>query len=145
MSRALLTLVLTALALAGCDGAGTDAGKGAPEAPARPGGRGQDSNKDGRVTLDEARAAQRRMLERFDADRDGKLGFAEIEAMPERMAGRIDRLDADGDREVTSAEMDAAAEARFRRRDKDGDGVLSGEELRTDRRREPGSRESTPL
>ncbi len=145
MSRVSLAVALLVVALAGCDRVAPGEGKGAPQVPGQPGSRNQDANNDGRVTLEEARAGQRRMLERFDADRDGKLSFSEIEAMPERMAGRIDRLDANGDREVTAAEMDAAAEARLRRRDKDGDGVLTGEEMRAGRQREPGSRESTPL
>ena len=138
----LLFAAASLLVLAACS-QGSDAAPPA-DAPAadEAGGRGdergrrQDLNGDGRVTRQEARAAQKRMIERVDADGDGTLSAEEVAALPERMARRMQRMDADGDGAVTAAELEQSAEARFRRRDDDGDGVLSGEEL--ERRRGGG-------
>lgn len=135
------------LLLAACSQASPGGqGDGGAQGQGWRGGRNQDANNDGRVTLDEARTAQRRTFDRFDANHDGSLSFEEIEAMPERLADRMDRMDTDADREVSRAEIDKAAEERFRRRDKNGDGVLSGEERRYVRERDTsGQRPAEPL
>lgn len=141
MLRRLLIASVALLSVAACTKPGA-----APKGDAAESGRrSQDANKDGKVTLEEARAAQKRMFDRFDTNHDGKLAFEEIEAMPERLAGRMDRMDKNGDREISGDELAGAADDRFRRRDKNGDGVLTGDEARSGRDRAPGSRASTPL
>ena len=143
MTRPLIA-VLASLTLAACSQA---ADKGAPEA-----GKGewrgarQDANGDGKVTLDEAKAGQTRLLERADTNRDGKIGLEELEALPERMAARLDRMDANQDREVTRAAMDGAAVEPFERRDANKDGVLTGDETRMGRRdRDTPDGDSSPV
>jgi len=138
MLRAFLVVSLAVVSLAGCGKPGAPKGEAAES-----GRRSQDANHDGKVTLEEARAAQKTMFDRFDSNHDGKLGLDEIEAMPERLADRMDRMDKNGDREISGDELASAADDRFHRRDKNGDGVLTGDEMRYGR--EPGSRASTPL
>ncbi|MBD3677623.1 MAG: EF-hand domain-containing protein [Rhodobacteraceae bacterium] len=78
----------------------------------------------------------------FDADGDGLITRAEAEARAETLAGdRIAEVDADGNGEITAAEIEASilakaadraaemAERMIERRDRNRDGVLSGEEL----------------
>ena len=134
MTRFLITACAAALSLAACNQAAPARADSAADAPSgeRRGPR-QDANGDGKVTLDEAKAGQKRLLDRADKNRDGKVGLEELEALPERMAERLDRMDANGDREVTRAEMEAAAVERFNRRDENKDGVLTGDEMRMGR------------
>jgi hypothetical protein len=141
-----MAALLTLIALGACSQAAPSA-KGGDAPAGRDGRRSADANHDGKVTLDEAKAAQKRMFDRFDTNHDGKLSFEEIEAMPERMADRMDRMDANGDRDISADEIAKAAEDRFHRRDKNGDGVLSGDEMRFGRERDSttGGPASTPL
>lgn len=82
-----------------------------------------DGNGDGKISLDElkaqhmARIEERatematRMMERMDSDGDGQLTAAElaVPAPPAQMIGRVfDRLDTDGDDAVSRAEVEAA-------------------------------------
>lgn len=138
MIRTLIAAAAAVLAVSACSQPAET-----PVPDADPGeGRGarQDANGYGKVTLDEAKAGQTRLLERADANRDGKVDLAELEGLPERMSDRLDRMDANQDREVTRAELEAAAESRFQRRDTNGDGVLSGDEMLM-RRRGEGARD----
>jgi len=112
----------------------------APSGQAGRGGRTQDADGDGQVTLEEAKAVQRRILTRADTDKDGTVTAAEAQALPERMAARLTRLDTNGDGSVTGAELDALSEQRFKRRDANKDGVLTGEEMQ--RRGGRGERET---
>jgi len=74
------------------------------------------------------------MFERLDADGDGAISRAEIDAAP---AARFAEADANGDGKVTvdeiAAMMRAQADARAARmlslRDADGDGALSADEM----------------
>jgi len=74
-----------------------------------------DINGDGLLSLDElqrrgsekANARAARMLERLDADSDGKLSAAELSAAP-RQARMFERLDTNADGAITQAEFDAA-------------------------------------
>jgi len=142
MTRILIVAAAAAVSLAACNQTGAPSAEKAGDAPSgeRRGFR-QDANGDGKVTLDEARAGQKRLLERADTNGDGKVGLEELEVLPERMADRLDRMDADGDREITRAEIEAAAVARFHRRDANRDGVLTGDEMRMPRR---GDRAGNP-
>ncbi|OBY28376.1 EF-hand domain-containing protein [Leisingera sp. JC1] len=78
-------------------------------------------------------------FEEIDADGNGEVSKAEIEAMKE---ARFAKADADGDGKLTLDEMQAHAQARANERaahmlerfDKDGDGALSKDELPQPRR-----------
>ncbi len=93
----------------------------APEPAHGPRGDGEwfnrlDTNRDGAITQDEAKAASAERIaksfERFDANHDGMITRDEM-----RAAG-----------EARREEMKAEAAARFKAADKNGDGLLSKEE-----------------
>lgn len=116
-----------------------------------------DTDHDGKVTLAEFKAMesarQTRMFARMDANKDGKIVQAEMEAARQRMeaegrgpppggrpggGGFLMRLDANHDGAVTRAEMAAATEQRFRMADTNQDGWLSKGELLMMRQRMRG-------
>ncbi|UWQ78235.1 EF-hand domain-containing protein [Leisingera sp. S132] len=78
-------------------------------------------------------------FEEIDADGNGEVSKAEIEAMKD---ARFAKADADGDGKLTLEEMQAHAQARasehaahmLERFDKDGDGALSKDEMPQPRR-----------
>jgi hypothetical protein len=94
-----------------------------------------DADRDGRVTAAEIDARRKARFAAADADGDGRLGAAEFDAMrrateTERMAAR---LDADGDGFLTEAELAAREPRMLNRLDADGDGVLTRDEALTAR------------
>lgn len=120
-----------------------------------PGGPRQDPdlNHDGKVTFDEfKKMAADRMLDRLDANKDGKVSKAEMQAMVSRMAGfgppdaaqrmqaRFAKEDVNHDGFLTRAEIEAGARTRFDEADTNHDGWLSKDEMLTMRqnRRGPG-------
>ena len=147
-----LLCVMAALAAAGTmavQAADEPKPEGRPEGGRGP-GMNLDKDGDGKVTVAEfaAGSAERskRRFEHADADQDGKVTEAELKEVAQRFAGRP----ADGDRPrpemPTFAELDtnkdaavtpeeyaafslAKAEARAKELDKNGDGVLSKDEV----------------
>ncbi|MEX3014617.1 EF-hand domain-containing protein [Gymnodinialimonas hymeniacidonis] len=107
-----------------------------------------DADGNGAVTLEELQAAGEARFARADTDGDGALsreeliarGEARIEARVDRM---LERLDANGDGQLTEAEMEEAREGRghrhgrggpspermFERLDADGDGSVTEAEF----------------
>ena len=92
-----------------------------------------------------------RQSERFmaaDTDGDGRIGKAELAAVPRRggrdPARRFDRMDVDHDGFVDRSEVRAALTRRFRRMDRNGDGLLSGEERVARRGKRAGAANGTP-
>ena len=103
------------------------------------------------------------MFERADTDGSGGLSEAEMRAAhdvrrakmkdrggrearhgrrgPSRGMAMLRRADANGDKIVTRAEFDAAAEARFNRADTDGSGVVTAEERQAAREARKANRE----
>ena len=88
------------------------------------------------------RGGERAAFEEVDADGDGAVTRAELEAhRAARAAERFARFDADGDGLVTEAELTARGRARAAERagrlidrlDADGDGALSAAEMSTSR------------
>ena len=142
-----------------------------PPAAASQGGRGpgalfdeMDTNKDGRVTWDEAWTFVQRRFASADSDRDGALTRQEAEALrpagrrpegargggggtaaPADQAARQSRfgdvifrsIDANRDGRVTLDEVRPAIEARFRGLDADADNSVTRNELPQRRRGEP--------
>lgn len=128
----------------------TVAGAGAAQPP---GGQppNPDTDRDGKVTLSEFKAMdgqrQTRMFTRMDANKDGRITAAEMDAARKRAeaAGRgppagaggagarsggfLMRLDANRDGAVSRTEMAAMTEQRFKRADTNSDGWLSRGEV----------------
>ncbi|WP_299739356.1 calcium-binding protein [uncultured Roseobacter sp.] len=83
-----------------------------------------DTDSDGFLSLEELEAAASeraktsasQMLERLDANADGKLSAEELEK-PGRADRRFNRADADGDGAITRAEFDAAVAKMREHRD----------------------------
>ena len=74
-----------------------------------------DADGDGTVTPEEASTQLQAMLKQYDADSSGTLSIAEYEALHsavirETMVDRFQHLDADGDGQITSEEMNAPAD-----------------------------------
>lgn len=142
----------------GPGGPGGFGGRGGPGGfgPARGPGRGDmvarimsfDENEDGKVTKDEAPEPMRRMFQRVDANQDGAIDKEEAEAMAERahgfggrgdpggrgrgdLLGRLMRRDADGDGKLTKDELpEWMRQDMFDKNDTNGDGALDKEEAK---------------
>lgn len=75
----------------------------------------------------------KKMLEKFDADGDGKLNEEERKkahaAMQKRSAERFTKADKNGDGKLTEDEVPAEAWKRMSKADKDADGAVSKKEL----------------
>ncbi len=94
-----------------------------------------DTNRDGKLTLDELDAARERQVARFDADANGSLDVEEygalwLDSLRERMLRQFHVDDRDHDGAVTIDELKQRAADLVRRRDLDRDGALTAEELR---------------
>ncbi|MEX2618018.1 MAG: hypothetical protein WD767_18170 [Alphaproteobacteria bacterium] len=101
-----------------------------------------DLDKDGKVTVAEIDTARADSLARFDANGDGVLQLEEyqglwMERMRSRMVDGFQRLDDDGDGKVTGDEMKAPMTRIARFMDRDSDGAITRDELH---RRHKGER-----
>lgn len=125
-TTSILTAVLLGLGTAGVLAQqGGDRPEGREPRPGGPGGPGQ------------GRPNPAELLARLDQDDDGKLSREEV---PERMAGRFDQLDENGDGYLTTNELARRGgprgqgggrpnpEEMFRRLDKNGDGMVTRDE-----------------
>jgi len=93
-----------------------------------------DTNKDGKVSLDEFMAEHARLFGAADVDKDGSLSVDEF-----RRRGRLiqslgtttifDMLDANGDGKISQAELDAPTKRWVGRYDANKDGALDADEL----------------
>ena len=99
----------------------------APAAPATP------AAKPG-ITLEQFEARREKAFMRADTDNDGKVSLAEWTAFQTARKAKGDpaksfaRMDTNKDGFVDKAELDAFLAKRFAKLDKNGDGVLSGDE-----------------
>ena len=99
-----------------------------------------DTNKDDKVTSAEVETFRKDRLARFDTDKNGKLSLTEYQAlwadaMRQRMVDRFQALDDDGDASVSPREFGAPLSRVIERLDRNGDGQVTRDELR--RRRGP--------
>jgi Ca2+-binding EF-hand superfamily protein len=110
-----------------------------------------DTNHDGKVTFDEFKAMNAgRMMERLDANKDGRISKAEFQVMVDRIsqfggpdaqaraAERWARDDKNKDGFLSRAEIEAASKRRFDMADSNHDGWLSKGELLTMRQNRRG-------
>jgi hypothetical protein len=95
-----------------------------------------DLDNDGKVTFAEFRNVEANaMLNRLDANKDGRIARDELQPRGEGGAGRGDRMwarrDSDKDGFISRAELEAGAKRRFDRGDTNKDGWLSNGEILT--------------
>jgi Ca2+-binding EF-hand superfamily protein len=91
-----------------------------------------DEDGDGKVAVSELDARHKEMLAEADKDGDGYVTKDEMKALHEsHMAGHKARMfpDANNDGKVTRREFEDAARDHFNKLDKDGDGLLTTEEM----------------
>jgi len=94
-----------------------------------------DANGDGTITEAEAREVVASTLSNNDDNANGSLNLSEFEAVwmehtRFKMVDAFQRLDEDGDGEVTEAELTAKRMAMMERADRNGDGSITKDELR---------------
>ena len=95
------------------------------------GGRNMDANGDGKTDKAEYAASAKMMFDRLDADKDGKITTAELGAMGGGGGGggrMTAGADANNDGAITLAELQAQRGTRFDQLDTNKDGSLSQEE-----------------
>lgn len=86
------------------------------------------------ITLEQFEARREKAFMRADTDNDGKVSLAEWTAFQTARKAKGDpaksfaRMDTNKDGFVDKAELDAFLAKRFAKLDKNGDGVLSGDE-----------------
>ena len=89
-----------------------------------------DADGDGAVTQAEIDAYRTAQVGGADADGDGSLALEEfqtlwLERMRPRMVDAFQNLDEDGDGQITEAELDSRVDRMVARLDRDGDGALT--------------------
>lgn len=98
-----------------------------------------DLNEDGQITREEIVQVRDEKLKQFDADQSGSLSLNEFEGLwldivRERMVDRFQKLDGDGDGEVTQSEIDKRLSRMVERMDRNEDGVIDKNDRRRHRR-----------
>jgi Ca2+-binding EF-hand superfamily protein len=94
-----------------------------------------DANKDGKVTQAEIEAFEAARAAEIDANHDGKITADEIRAFREkerakREAAELARMDTNGDGSVSVQEYEAAQTWRLARMDRNGDGTIDEQDMR---------------
>jgi len=92
---------------------------------------GSDADKDGAVTLDEAKGQAAKRFAQFDRNKDGSVDEADRSAMRQEMKDYrvkrfLHRYGADADGKVTREMFQQRAKERFAELDHDGDGKVGG-------------------
>lgn len=94
-----------------------------------------DANRDGQVTWAEVVALRKQMFARFDRNADGYIDTRDRPAMFsgyfDEAKGKVARFDTDGDGRISRAELVNGDAPVFAKGDKNGDKILSSEEIRT--------------
>ena len=99
-----------------------------------------DADADGKLTQAEIDAARSERFAKYDTNRDGALTVDEFEGLFTEVARPMmvrayQRLDPDGDAMVTAAEFERAFANIVKRHDRNGDGALSMDDWRRGHRR----------
>lgn len=105
-----------------------------------------DTNKDGKISRAEAKAAQNRSFERLDSNGNGELDRQEFDkgqpGLPANadeqdkqrrqriIKGWFDNIDSNGDGKISKSEYQQAVAPYFDRMDGNGDGSISSDELK---------------
>ena len=94
-----------------------------------------DANHDGKVTQAEIDAFEAARAAEIDANHDGKITPDEVKAFREaqrakREAERFARMDTNGDGSVSVQEYEAAQTWRLARMDRNGDGTIDAQDMR---------------
>jgi len=99
-----------------------------------------DADGDGKVTKAEITARQEGDMAKFDTDKDGQLSLSEYKSLwmeknNQRAVRSFQRLDRDGDGNVTDAEMKRFVDRIVSRMDRNEDGAISKEDFKRKHRR----------
>ena len=94
---------------------------------------GIDTNHDGTVSLDEAKAAALKKFDALDTDKESTLDVSELTGILSPEA--VKKADRDKDMTLDKAEFLALVEVMFRLADHDHDGTLTAEELSSEQGR----------
>ncbi len=94
-----------------------------------------DANGDGKLILDELPDHKAQKFERMDLDGDGAITRDEAEqarnkGRHHKMAKMMKHLDLDGNGEISQSEFTARALTMFEKADKNGDGVVTEDEVK---------------
>lgn len=94
-----------------------------------------DANKDGKITREEVETARKAHFGEFDTDKDGALSQGEFRSMmaarqDERAARAFARMDSNKDGKIELGEQGHSPAHMIGRLDADWDGVVTAEELR---------------
>jgi Ca2+-binding EF-hand superfamily protein len=90
---------------------------------------GIDTNNDGTIDLDEAKAAASTVFDQLDHDHDGTLDLAELRGRIPEQDWKI--ADPDNDKTLTKDEYLKYVEYAFKRADTDSDGTVDAKEARS--------------
>ncbi|PPQ29328.1 EF-hand domain-containing protein [Rhodopila globiformis] len=96
-------------------------------APLKPPLSALDPDKDGTVSLEEAKAAADRKFDALDADHDGTLTLQETKGT--FLKSTFPKADPDKDKTLDKTEWEAQVEQRFKAADTNRDGTLDAKEL----------------
>lgn len=99
-----------------------------------------DTDGDGKVSKTEAEAARKEHFKSADMDGNGSVSFDEFEAMAERrrqmkLKSKFERSDKNGDGVLTSEELGSHRDGHFEKMDKNGDGEISEDERKAAHKR----------
>jgi len=90
---------------------------------------GIDTDNDGTLSLDEAKAAASKVFDQLDHDHDGTLSRAELRGRILEQDWKV--ADPDSDKTLTKDEYLNYVEILFKRADTNGDGTVDAKEART--------------
>jgi Ca2+-binding EF-hand superfamily protein len=94
-----------------------------------------DANDDGKITADEIAAVRDKAIADHDADKDGMLSLDEFQGvwldhMRTRMVRHFQHMDVNGDGKVTTDEINTPMKYMMQRMDRNEDGAISKDDMR---------------